>query len=138
MADPRRPAAQNLNGWLLVAPELVAEVRNALVRQAQDRLRRDGVRPPPAVRELIDVAFSAASTAVDVHELLASTPVVPDGDVVDGEVEMIGRAEAAEILGCSPRHVVRVRGLSAQRVGDGRRLYVRAEVEALAAQRRPA
>ncbi len=128
-------------GVVLLGPLGVRLVRRAVEVTADLMQRRDGIGPPPQLRELAEV-LGAASAALGTGPRAAGGTAEPPGrrdraasGVQDDPVDVV---EVAQVLECSPgyvRRLCRTGQLESARLVRGRWLVTAVEVEALRAAR---
>ncbi|MFJ7587162.1 helix-turn-helix domain-containing protein [Streptomyces sp. NPDC097617] len=107
------------DGSVIVPPYVAGDVLRALVRDLTARVRADGGEITPGVRRLLYALHTAAQTT----ELECDNSTAPRPAATGTAPHTPGTvavAEAAALMGCSPRHVRALIGagrLPAQRVG---------------------
>ncbi|MYU51298.1 MULTISPECIES: excisionase family DNA-binding protein [Streptomyces] len=107
------------DGAVIVPPAIAGEVLRALVRDLTARVRADGGEVAPEVRRVLYALHTAAQHA----ETFDSVTVPFDSSATGSAAGPSGTvcvAEAAALMGCTPRHVralIAAGRLPAERVG---------------------
>ncbi len=107
------------DGAVVVPPSVAGDVLRALVRDLTARVRADGGEITPGVRRLL-YALHTAAQQTELEYDRRTAPHSADTGTAPHTPGTVAVAEAAALMGCSPRHVRALIGagrLPARRVG---------------------
>ncbi|MEV5124300.1 helix-turn-helix domain-containing protein [Streptomyces decoyicus] len=122
MSHPHAEAEQltRADGAVIVPATVAGDVLRALVRDLTARVRADGGEVAPGVRGLLYALHAAAQRAEMFDSVTAPFEPTAGSGSAPGPSGTVCVAEAAALMGCTPRHVralIAAGRLPAERVG---------------------
>ncbi|WP_155059737.1 excisionase family DNA-binding protein [Streptomyces blattellae] len=120
MSHPDTERLTRADGSVIVPASVAGEVLRALVRDLTARVRADGGEVAPGVRRLLYALHTAAQRADAFDSVTAPFDSTAATGTAPGQSGTVCVAEAAALMGCTPRHVralIADGRLSAERVG---------------------
>ncbi|MFE6742325.1 excisionase family DNA-binding protein [Streptomyces tubercidicus] len=108
------------DGSVIVPPGVASDVLRALVRDLTARVRTDGGELSPKVRQVFYALHTAAQRADTFDSVTAPFEPTTGSGSAPGPSDTVCVAEAAALMGCTPRHVralIAAGRLPAERVG---------------------
>lgn len=109
MSDPKLPPVLRLGPVVQLSPEAAWALWHLARTGARAVIRRDGVGPTAFTRDLLATLAEAARHRDTDCRCARQADTTNDESVGTSSVEVLGTAEAAGILGLSPRSVQRKR-----------------------------
>ncbi|MFI5805791.1 helix-turn-helix domain-containing protein [Streptomyces sp. NPDC051561] len=104
MSHADTDALTRADGAVIVPPAVAGEVLRSLVRDLTTRVRADGGEVTPSVRQLLYALHTAAQRA-DVFDSVTAPFDSSATGTAPRPSGTVSVAEAAALLGCTPRHV---------------------------------